>query len=66
MLKERITTLQQRVSDSDLSGDDRASALQAERNQLEGKLAETRQQLTEIKSTWSDKITQLEEQVRSL
>ena len=35
-----------------------------QREALEKKLSETRQQLTEIKSTWSDKISHLEEQVR--
>ena len=63
-LQERVRTLEQRISDSNLSGDDRLAALEAERTKLEEKLAEARQQLTEVKVTWSDKITQLEQQVK--
>lgn len=37
-----------------------------QRNTLEKKLEETRQQLTEIKSTWSDKISHLEQQISHL
>ena len=63
-LQERVRTLEQRVSNSTLSGDDRTAALEAERAKLEEKLSEARQQLVEVKSTWSDKITHLEHQVR--
>lgn len=37
-----------------------------QRSTLEKKLEETRQQLTEIKSTWSDKISHLEQQISHL
>ena len=37
-----------------------------QRKSLEGKLLEARQQLTEVKSTWSEKITQLEHQISHL
>ncbi|XP_076436252.1 uncharacterized protein LOC143275847 isoform X2 [Babylonia areolata] len=66
MLQERVTTLEQRLHDQSLSGDDRVTALQTEREGLEKKLSETRQQLTEIKSTWSDKISHLEAQISHL
>ncbi|GFO15808.1 golgin subfamily a member 1 [Plakobranchus ocellatus] len=65
-LQERIQTLEQRVSNSSLSGDDRTAALEVERTKLEEKLEEARQQLTEVKSSWSDKITHLEQQISHL
>ena len=34
-----------------------------QRDVLEKKLSETREQLSQIKSSWSDKISQLEDQV---
>lgn len=37
-----------------------------QRKTLEKKLEESRQQLTEIKSTWSDRISHLEEQISHL
>ncbi|KAL8598143.1 hypothetical protein ACOMHN_043214 [Nucella lapillus] len=66
VLEERVVTLEQRHHDQSLSGDDRVTALQTEREGLENKLSETRQQLTEIKSTWSDKISHLEGQISHL
>ncbi|XP_055898837.1 golgin subfamily A member 1-like [Biomphalaria glabrata] len=65
-LLERVKVLEQRLADSGLSGDERTSALNAERESLEKKLEEARQQLTEVKSTWSDKISQLEHQISNL
>ncbi|XP_050389298.1 golgin subfamily A member 1 [Patella vulgata] len=65
-LQDRIKMVEQRLQVQDLSGDDRLLALETERDGLELKLSETRQQLTEIKSTWSDKITHLEEQISHL
>lgn len=62
-LQERVKLLEQRISDSGLSGDDRLTALGVERDSMEQKLSEARQQLTEVKSTWSDKISHLEDQV---
>ncbi|KAK7502538.1 hypothetical protein BaRGS_00006113 [Batillaria attramentaria] len=66
VLEERVATLQQRLHDHSLSGDERVTALQAERDTVEKKLSEMRQQLTEVKSTWSDKISHLEEQISHL
>ncbi|KAK7094844.1 hypothetical protein V1264_006339 [Littorina saxatilis] len=66
LLQERVNTLEKRLTGQSLSGDDRVTALQAEREGLEKKLSETRQQLTEIKSTWSDKISHLEAQISHL
>ncbi|XP_046558275.1 golgin subfamily A member 1-like isoform X4 [Haliotis rubra] len=65
-LSERIKMLEQRSHDHTLSGDERVKAIEVERDSLEHKLTESRQQLTEIKSTWSDKITHLEEQISHL
>ncbi|XP_046558274.1 golgin subfamily A member 1-like isoform X3 [Haliotis rubra] len=65
-LSERIKMLEQRSHDHTLSGDERVKAIEVERDSLEHKLTESRQQLTEIKSTWSDKITHLEEQIQEL
>ncbi|CAL1540795.1 unnamed protein product [Lymnaea stagnalis] len=65
-LQERVKLLEQRLSDSGLSGDERTSALNAERDSMELKLSEARQQLTEVKSTWSDKISHLEDQISHL
>ncbi|XP_059139823.1 golgin subfamily A member 1-like [Physella acuta] len=65
-LQERVKLLEQRISDSGLSGDDRLTALSAERDSMEQKLSEARQQLTEVKSTWSDKISHLEDQISHL
>ena len=47
-----------------LGGIESRTVVLLQREALEKKLSETRQQLTEIKSTWSDKISHLEEQVR--
>ncbi|CAG5131443.1 unnamed protein product, partial [Candidula unifasciata] len=54
-LQDQIKTLQQRNL-----------RLLSERVNMEQKLTETRLQLTEVKSTWSDKITQLEDQISHL
>ncbi|BFZ05749.1 hypothetical protein BsWGS_08788 [Bradybaena similaris] len=65
-LRDQIKTLEQRITDSSLSGDDRLTAVHQERVCMEQKLAEARLQLTEVKLTWSDKITQLEDQISHL
>ncbi|KAL5011326.1 hypothetical protein ScPMuIL_009877 [Solemya velum] len=65
-LQDRIQTLEQRLKDTSLSGDEQTDALQAERRDLEKKLSETRHQLAEIKTSWSDKISHLEEQIAHL
>ncbi|KAJ8311239.1 hypothetical protein KUTeg_011196 [Tegillarca granosa] len=64
--KDRIKMLEQRFQDQSLSGDDRVTALEAERTSVENKLEETRQQLTQIKSSWSEKINHLEQQIENL
>ncbi|KAJ8311251.1 hypothetical protein KUTeg_011208 [Tegillarca granosa] len=65
-LQDRIKMLEQRFQDQSLSGDDRVTALEAERTSVENKLEETRQQLTQIKSSWSEKINHLEQQIENL
>ncbi|PVD22002.1 hypothetical protein C0Q70_17805 [Pomacea canaliculata] len=65
-LRDRVATLEQRLRDHDLSGDEQLTALQNERDGLEKKLGEAKQQLMEIKSTWSDKISHLEAQISHL
>ncbi|KAI0211541.1 hypothetical protein LSAT2_003644 [Lamellibrachia satsuma] len=65
-LQERAQTLEQRLQDGNLSGDDRVTALEKERDTLELKLTETREQLTQVKCSWSDKITTLENQISNL
>ena len=88
-LSERVHTLQQRLEQSQLSGDERVTALQNEVRlyvidstgrglrswktvvcgkvaESERKLQESREQLTNVKMTWSEKIAQLEQQVEKL
>ncbi|KAK3088112.1 hypothetical protein FSP39_014858 [Pinctada imbricata] len=65
-LQERIGLLEQRFQDQSLSGDDRVKAMEVERSSLEQKLEEARHQLTEIKSSWSEKITHHEKQIAHL
>ena len=65
-LKDRITVLEHRFQAQSLSGDDRVSDLETERDNLEKKLEESSKLLVEIKSTWIDKISHLEEQISHL
>ncbi|XP_045204857.2 golgin subfamily A member 1-like isoform X2 [Mercenaria mercenaria] len=65
-LNERLSLLQQREQDKTLSGDDRLVAIEKERDGLERKLTETREQLSQIKSSWSEKISHLEDQIDNL
>ncbi|XP_021354989.1 golgin subfamily A member 1-like [Mizuhopecten yessoensis] len=65
-LQDRVKMLEQRVADHSLDGDDRVQAVIVERDNLEKKLEETHQQLSEIKMTWSNKISHLEEQIAHL
>ncbi|XP_052795275.1 golgin subfamily A member 1-like [Mya arenaria] len=65
-LEEQVKLLQQREHDQTLSGDDKTLAVQKQRDVLEKKLSETREQLTQIKSSWSDKISMLEDQISHL
>lgn len=65
-LEDRLAILEQRLNDSTLTGDERERALINERICLEKKLEESRQQLIEIKTVWSEKITSLENQIYNL
>ncbi|CAH1787137.1 unnamed protein product [Owenia fusiformis] len=65
-VQERVILLEQRLKDTTLSGDEHLTALQTERTNLEKKLEESRQQLTEVKSVWSEKISHLESQISNL
>lgn len=65
-LEDRLAILEQRLNDSTLTGDEKERALINERISLEKKLEESRQQLIEIKTVWSEKITSLENQIYNL
>ncbi|XP_060074721.1 golgin subfamily A member 1-like [Ylistrum balloti] len=65
-LQNRVKMLEQRVQDQSLGGDERIQAVLVERDSLERKLEESHQQLSEIKMTWSNKISHLEEQIAHL
>lgn len=65
-LEDRVKVLQQREQDQTLTGDERLIAVEKERDGLERKLAETREQLTQIKTLWSEKISHLEDQISHL
>ncbi|XP_066293966.1 golgin subfamily A member 1-like isoform X2 [Branchiostoma lanceolatum] len=65
-LQEKVSTLNRRQDQEDMSGDEKLQALVDERKQLELRLEEARQQLTDIKSTWSEKINSLELQIANL
>uniref|UniRef100_F6WP11 Uncharacterized protein n=3 Tax=Ciona intestinalis TaxID=7719 RepID=F6WP11_CIOIN len=65
-LQEKLKTLELRSHTDKLPQDERLQAVMADRLSLENKLEESRQQLLNIKSTWSDKINLLEKQVSNL
>lgn len=65
-LQDRVKMLEQRVQDQSLGGDERVQAVVVERDNLERKLEESHQQLSEIKMSWSNKISHLEEQIAHL
>nr|XP_045615677.1 golgin subfamily A member 1-like isoform X2 [Procambarus clarkii] len=65
-LQNRVTTLEQRHSQTALQETDKVQALIKERENMEHCLEEARQQLNNIKASWSDKITALENQIRHL
>lgn len=65
-LESRIATLEQRTSQTGLQETDRIQALIKERETVEHSLEEARQQLNNIKASWSTKITSLEEQIHHL
>ncbi|XP_022247075.1 golgin subfamily A member 1-like isoform X2 [Limulus polyphemus] len=62
-LEERVTILEKRLEDSSLPNDEKVQSLLSERERLEKKLEESRQHLSEVKSTWSEKINSLETQI---
>ncbi|XP_077544723.1 uncharacterized protein LOC144157877 [Haemaphysalis longicornis] len=61
-LTDRVRTLEKRLESAALTGDERVQSLVDERNELEKKLDESRQHLFEVKTSWSDKINNLESQ----
>ncbi|CAG0916009.1 unnamed protein product [Notodromas monacha] len=65
-LREKIASLESRLAASELGGDDRVQALTLEQTALEKKLEEAREQLSNIKTTWSSKIDSLERQIEHL
>lgn len=65
-LNEKVRTLEKRLEDSSLTGDEQVQSLIEERCSLEKKLDESRQHLSEVKSSWSEKINSLEAQILNL
>ncbi|XP_076343161.1 uncharacterized protein LOC143243214 [Tachypleus tridentatus] len=65
-LEERVALLEKRVEDSSLPDDEKVQAYVLEREHLEKKLKESREHLSEVKSTWSQKIKNLETQISLL
>lgn len=66
MLEDKVNVLERRQSENNMGSDDRFQAVLHERDDLEQKLEESRLHLTEIKSSWSEKITNLERQISHL
>jgi len=65
-LVEKIQGLENRLSSADLGDDEKFEALEKDRQTLERRLVESREQLTEIKTSWSSKIEALEAQISHL
>ncbi|XP_037785088.1 golgin subfamily A member 1-like isoform X2 [Penaeus monodon] len=65
-LQNRVITLEQRHSQTNLQETEKVQALIKERECMEHQLEEARQQLTNIKASWSEKITTLENQIQNL
>lgn len=65
-LEDKVRTLEKRLEGTTLTGDEHIQALVEERKQLEKKLDESRQHLSEVKTSWSDKINNLEAQIFNL
>ncbi|KAK7077486.1 hypothetical protein SK128_024884, partial [Halocaridina rubra] len=65
-LQERITTLEHRSGQATLHETEKVQALMKEREIMEHRMEEARQQLNNIKSSWSGKITALENQIQNL
>nr|CAB3250165.1 golgin subfamily A member 1-like [Phallusia mammillata] len=65
-LQSKLQLMEKRSGTHKLPQDEQMQAFLAERAALETKLEESHQQLVNIKSTWSDKINHLENQVSHL
>uniref|UniRef100_A0A131YEN1 Golgin subfamily A member 1 n=1 Tax=Rhipicephalus appendiculatus TaxID=34631 RepID=A0A131YEN1_RHIAP len=65
-LEDKVRTLEKRLEGTTLTGDEHIQSLVEERKQLEKKLDESRQHLSEVKTSWSDKINNLEAQIFNL
>lgn len=65
-LQNRVVTLEQRHSQTALQETDKVQALIKEREGMEHCMEEARQQLNNIKASWSDKIMALENQIHHL
>ncbi|XP_037515541.1 golgin subfamily A member 1 isoform X2 [Rhipicephalus sanguineus] len=65
-LEDKVRTLEKRLEGTALTGDEHIQSLVEERKQLEKKLDESRQHLSEVKTSWSDKINNLEAQIFNL
>lgn len=65
-LEDRVQTLEKRLDGAGLTGDEQVQSLVQERKVLEKKLDESRQHLSEVKSSWSEKINNLETQIFNL
>ncbi|XP_077506677.1 golgin subfamily A member 1-like isoform X2 [Amblyomma americanum] len=65
-LEDKIRTLEKRLEGTTLTGDEHIQSLVEERKAIEKKLDESRQHLSEVKTSWSDKINNLEAQIFNL
>uniref|UniRef100_A0A131XEM0 Golgin subfamily A member 1 n=1 Tax=Hyalomma excavatum TaxID=257692 RepID=A0A131XEM0_9ACAR len=65
-LEDKVHTLERRLEGTALTGDEHIQSLVLERKELEKKLDESRQHLSEVKTSWSDKINNLEAQIFNL
>lgn len=65
-LEDKVHTLEKRLEGTALTGDEHIQSLVDERRELEKKLDESRQHLSEVKTSWSDKINNLEAQIFNL
>lgn len=65
-LEDKVRTLEKRLEGTALTGDEHIQSLVDERKELEKKLDESRQHLSEVKTSWSDKINNLEAQIFNL
>ncbi|XP_070385566.1 golgin subfamily A member 1-like isoform X6 [Dermacentor albipictus] len=65
-LEDKVHILEKRLEGTSLTGDEHIQSLVEERKELEKKLDESRQHLFEVKTSWSDKINNLEAQIFNL